>query len=35
MLITMVVLVIAKKSSTFSSFLCLANMQMCRSWEGA
>jgi len=35
MLITLMVLVVAKKSSTFYSLLCSANEQVCRSWEGA
>jgi len=32
---TMMFLVVAKKSRTFFSFLCLANEQVYKSWEGA
>ena len=35
MLITLILLVVAKKSGTFSSLPCSANEQVCRSWEGA
>jgi len=35
MLITLMVLVVSKKSRTFSSLPCSANEQVCRSWEGA
>jgi len=35
MLTTLMVLVVAMKSRTFSSFLYSANEQVCRSWEGA
>ena len=31
---TLIILVAAKKSRTFFQFLCLADEQMCRSWEG-
>jgi len=32
---TLMFLAVAKKSKTFFSFPCLANKQVCRSWEGA
>jgi len=32
---TLMFLVVAMKSKTFFSFLCSANEQVCRSWEGA
>jgi len=32
---TLIFSVVAKKSKTFFSFPCLANEQVCRSWEGA
>jgi len=35
MLITLMVLVAAMKSRTFSSFSYSANKQVCRSWEEA
>jgi len=35
MLITLMLLVFAMKSRTFSSFSYSANQQLCRSWEGA
>jgi len=35
MLITLTVLVVAKKSRTFSSLPCSAAEQVSRSWEGA
>jgi len=35
MLITLMVLVVAEKSRTFSSVPCSADEQVCRSWEGA
>jgi len=35
MLITLMVLVVAKNSRTFSSLPYSANQQVCRSWEGA
>jgi len=35
MLVTMMFLVVAKKSRTFSSFSYSANEQVCRSWAGA
>jgi len=35
MLITLIVLIVAKKSRTFSGFPYSATEQVCRSWEGA
>ena len=35
MLITLMFLVVAMESRTFSSFSCSADEQVCRSWEGA
>jgi len=35
MLITLMILVVVKKSRTFSSLPYSANEQVCRSWEGA
>jgi len=34
-MLTLMFLVVAKKSMAFFSFPCLANEQVCRSWEEA